>query len=811
MAGGKWMGWWGHLGAPKQRGIAIYALSPFEQRAFAGALHQAVFNTFRRVTGQIFYIGAPAAAGYALFSWGKENHPFQADGVRPSTIRQQAFPYIPPPKNFPPDQWGNRIPDFSRVGYRHGHVPLPIVPTTITLKPSLDPTVDDRARIQAAINYVSTRPLQSFTLRDGSTTIKTRGAVLLQAGFYRIAGALIINQSGVVLRGEGNGPSGTILIATGDFQHDFIYLHGLLDPSFQGKPEYLATYGANKKMSPKDPYVINIEKNGGSKAQVPVADEYIPAGTFRVPVKDIRPFRVQQEIIVERQAKSRWIDRIGASHLPPRPGDPSRTINWDARQFTMRYSRVITSIETRSRYEAKAAAKLSFTRGAQVFMAKNKMKKKKKAKGESEKMKHIQKAVQQQYAMSATRLELVDRDRRAYLGWGQSPLESTFTNAMSKLEKKKSKVLKNGKSHLGYTAGEDDEDDDDKEDDDDEEEEDDEDDEDEEQDEMAGEDDPRWIPGYLRIDIPLTMNMDPVYGSGVVYRLQRETPIPTDIGVENLALWSEHSPTNNQDERHAWFAVMIDHCEHCWAADIRTRYFVSGIKLASGSKHVTVQDCHVTDPVSLRSEGNRRYMYMLMGQMGLVKRCFASDARHDFITGPRTRGPNVFVDSEGIRANNDAGPHDRWSTGTLYDNVQSTFINVRNRGWMGHGQGWAGVFHVVYRSAATTSGLFQSPPGGTNWVIEFQGRAPPTVMFEGEEATFLIPTASDVGKIPRSLYWAQLVARMGGSEAVARRVENLVGVAGRNRYPSPSSHRPRQFAMAEEIQADEAARWPDRE
>ncbi|KAF9374524.1 ubiquinol--cytochrome-c reductase subunit 8 [Podila verticillata] len=71
---GKWMGWWGHLGAPKQRGIAIYALSPYEQRAFAGALHQAVFNTFRRVTGQAFYIAIPFGAAYGLYSWGKQNH-----------------------------------------------------------------------------------------------------------------------------------------------------------------------------------------------------------------------------------------------------------------------------------------------------------------------------------------------------------------------------------------------------------------------------------------------------------------------------------------------------------------------------------------------------------------------------------------------------------------------------------------------------------------------------------------------------------------------------------------------------------------
>ncbi|KAG0355602.1 ubiquinol--cytochrome-c reductase subunit 8, partial [Gamsiella multidivaricata] len=74
MAIGKWMGWWGHLGGLKQRGIVTYSLSPFEQRAFAGALHQAIFNTFRRTTGQVLYIGIPFGLAYGTYSWAKKNH-----------------------------------------------------------------------------------------------------------------------------------------------------------------------------------------------------------------------------------------------------------------------------------------------------------------------------------------------------------------------------------------------------------------------------------------------------------------------------------------------------------------------------------------------------------------------------------------------------------------------------------------------------------------------------------------------------------------------------------------------------------------
>lgn len=55
-----------------------------------------------------------------------------------------------------------------------------------------------------------------------------------------------------------------------------------------------------------------------------------------------------------------------------------------------------------------------------------------------------------------------------------------------------------------------------------------------------------------------------------------------------------------------------------------------------------------------------------------------------------TLGPNVFVDSTGVDGNNDTGPHERWAMGVLYDNITCNTINVRQRSWMGSGQGWAG-------------------------------------------------------------------------------------------------------------------------
>ena len=104
-----------------------------------------------------------------------------------------------------PDALGNRVLDYSGAGYKGGTVPIPIV----TVKTNVSPVAgDDGASIQGAINYVAALPLDANGFR---------GAVLLSAGEYQIAGSIIITNSGVVLRGVGDGSdtnSNTILYAT---------------------------------------------------------------------------------------------------------------------------------------------------------------------------------------------------------------------------------------------------------------------------------------------------------------------------------------------------------------------------------------------------------------------------------------------------------------------------------------------------------------------------------------------------------------------------------------------------------------------
>ncbi|GAO19482.1 uncharacterized protein UV8b_00421 [Ustilaginoidea virens] len=72
---GHWIGDWGSFGGAKQKGIIHYGVSANRQNPLAGIVHDAIFNTFRRTKGQIFYWVPPMIAAYYLMDWATErNH-----------------------------------------------------------------------------------------------------------------------------------------------------------------------------------------------------------------------------------------------------------------------------------------------------------------------------------------------------------------------------------------------------------------------------------------------------------------------------------------------------------------------------------------------------------------------------------------------------------------------------------------------------------------------------------------------------------------------------------------------------------------
>ncbi|KAL2888898.1 Cytochrome b-c1 complex subunit 8 [Ceratocystis lukuohia] len=63
------LGWWGHINNMKQKGIVTYGVAPNRQNPLAGAMHDAIFNVWRRFSSQVLYWAPPMIVGYYTMQW----------------------------------------------------------------------------------------------------------------------------------------------------------------------------------------------------------------------------------------------------------------------------------------------------------------------------------------------------------------------------------------------------------------------------------------------------------------------------------------------------------------------------------------------------------------------------------------------------------------------------------------------------------------------------------------------------------------------------------------------------------------------
>jgi len=197
---------------------------------------------------------------------------------------------------------GDVLPDFSHCGYGGGGVPLPRVPTKVSLAPSKSEQ-DDTARIQAALDQVGSLPLGA----DGF-----RGAVKLERGVFRINGQLRIRHGGVVLRGAGHEADGTTLVSLTRERRPVIVVGG------ESGPKEL------------------------SSARSEVMDDYVPVGATRFRVADTTGFQPGQTVFVIRRSNEAWIRELGMDRIPPRPNGAASQ-QW--RPFDLKFDRVVTAVE----------------------------------------------------------------------------------------------------------------------------------------------------------------------------------------------------------------------------------------------------------------------------------------------------------------------------------------------------------------------------------------------------------------------------------------------------------------------------------
>jgi len=192
------------------------------------------------------------------------------------------------------EERGDRLPDFSHCGYAGGDRPIPNAPVRIVVPAAPG---DSTRRIQRAIDHVSGLPED----RDG-----LRGAVLLARGRHEVAGSLRLNRSGVVLRGQGTGENGTLLVAVGHDRRTLIRIAGIDDRT-----------------------------NRWGKT-LPIQDAYVPVGARRFRVREGGLLKAGDTIRIVRPSTQAWIDRLGMTEFGGGQGDwrlvwkpGSRDLVWD--------------------------------------------------------------------------------------------------------------------------------------------------------------------------------------------------------------------------------------------------------------------------------------------------------------------------------------------------------------------------------------------------------------------------------------------------------------------------------------------------
>lgn len=189
-----------------------------------------------------------------------------------------------------------------------------------------------------------------------------------------------------------------------------------------------------------------------------------------------------------------------------------------------------------------------------------------------------------------------------------------------------------------------------------------------------------------------------------------------NCGIENMRISSEYASAT--DEEHGWTAVGFDNIINSWAKNLEVYYFgYAAVKIEAHAAWISVDSCKMIDPIS-EITGGRRYSFDIHGQRSLVQNCFTRNGRHDYVTSSRTAGPNVFYNCVATKQQNDIGPHHRWATGILFDNIIGDGnMNVQNRGKSGSGHGWAGA-QIMYWNCKANKMVIQKPEGDHyNWAI----------------------------------------------------------------------------------------------
>jgi autotransporter-associated beta strand protein len=258
----------------------------------------------------------------------------------------------------------------------------------------------------------------------------------------------------------------------------------------------------------------------------------------------------------------------------------------------------------------------------------------------------------------------------------------------------------------------------------------------------------------VTIDIPLTNSLDQQYGGGT-FRHYTFAGRISQVGVSDMYMYSDS--VSAADVNHATGSITFDTLDNSWINNVVSNGFaINQIVIDTQTKAVTVDNVTIENT----STGNSAPPAGLSinGQLTLAENIVMHSVFHAVALTALVAGPNVITNVTADGTLSETGPHQRWSSGGLFDNVDivGSTLSARNALNEGTGHGWQGANYVFWNSSAEEFDVL-SPPTAQNWVIGGTGEQEGNAIYDQFGTTVF----------PQSLYATQMWDRLHADPTVA--------------------------------------------
>lgn len=286
----------------------------------------------------------------------------------------------------------------------------------------------------------------------------------------------------------------------------------------------------------------------------------------------------------------------------------------------------------------------------------------------------------------------------------------------------------------------------------------------------------------ITLDAPLFYTLDKAYAQAYIYKINNVTAIRHNVGIENLHISFERTPTSskvNVDQN----CIYMSSLENSWVKRVSMAGFIhAGIKTTSTTRS-TIEDCFSIDPSGLCTGGTYyNFETYHRSQLILLKNCYGRNGRHHYLSNGCATASGIVVQnfrSELSRASSEG--HRLWSQGILFDNWKEVGTVKSNAGKigmflrdnMGSGHGWGGT-NCVFWNCDVQQGMIylDKVPTGQNYAIGCTAKTIRKYRNTDVYTTGYVEGQNQKGLQPQSLYDAQLAARhLGTGVAVAKQHE----------------------------------------